>query len=201
MLRPRFASGIAADCGMLPRMCQGPDRAVPPPSSIAALIAEHYVELRALAAVRARREGRVATPTSLVNETSIRLLHQDKVPEGKERFMALASLLLTRVVLDSARARKAAKRGSGARPEQVSDISDDGIDDRVRDDVGEAVRAMARLGELMPRKAEALSLHLLCEMPISRVAEALGVSVPTAERDIRFAKAWIADQVNRGATQ
>jgi RNA polymerase sigma factor (sigma-70 family) len=45
------------------------------------------------------------------------------------------------------------------------------------------------------RKADAIRLRYLLELPVEEVAETLGMSVDTVQRDIRFALAWLADRL------
>lgn len=57
----------------------------------------------------------------------------------------------------------------------------------------ESVRvAIGELHATDPRKAEVVTLHLWRGLPLPQVAERLGVSLPTVERDWRGAKAWLA---------
>ena len=73
----------------------------------------------------------------------------------------------------------------GANP--LSIVADCAVSDRLR--------AGAELAEREPRRAEAISLHTIGGMTVPMVAELLGVSVATVERDLALARAWLASQM------
>lgn len=163
------------------------------------LVARYYEDLRAIAASkRLRLNFREASPTSIVSGATVRMLGQRSLPQSKDHFLALATTIMSRYVLDELRKRRSMKRdgsAAGPRPHECQDWR--GSDAPA---TGEAtMHAMARMSEIYPRQAEALSLHAMCNVPMSKVAELLGVSVPTAERDVRFARAWIIAQRREGS--
>ena len=54
--------------------------------------------------------------------------------------------------------------------------------------------ALDRLAELNGRQAQVVTLRYFGGLTVPEVAEALGVSVGTVERDWRIARAWLSDQ-------
>jgi RNA polymerase sigma factor (TIGR02999 family) len=81
-----------------------------------ALVPLVYSELRRLARRQMRGEGRPHTlaPTGLVHEAYLRLFDQrDATWENRAHFFAVAAQMMRRVLVDQARARRAAKRGGG----------------------------------------------------------------------------------------
>ena len=56
-----------------------------------------------------------------------------------------------------------------------------------------AIAVIEALHERYPRKAEVVTLHILAGRSMPDVAKMIGVSLPTAERDWKFAKAWMRD--------
>lgn len=52
--------------------------------------------------------------------------------------------------------------------------------------------ALNRLAELDPRQARMVECRFFGGLTDSEIAEALGVSVPTVQRDWRAARAWLA---------
>ena len=64
-----------------------------------------------------------------------------------------------------------------------------------RSDGLQAVDVIEALHERYPRKAEVVTLRVLAGRSMPEIAKTIGVSLPTAERDWKFAKAWIRNHV------
>ena len=62
----------------------------------------------------------------------------------------------------------------------------------------EAVAVIQALDEQHPRKAEVVTLRVLAGRSMPDIARMIGVSLPTAERDWKFAKAWIRNYLAGG---
>src|SRR5262245_14432528 len=87
-----------------------------------------YDELRRLAAQRMAREkpGQTLTATALVHEAYLRLVpNTGGSPNwnGRGHFFAAAAEAMRRILVDRARARQAAKRGGGAAPLPLDEVS------------------------------------------------------------------------------
>ncbi len=158
-----------------------------------------YSDLRRLAAFHiGKRYGSNAgaltlQPTALVNETYIRLLRQQVGYENRKHFLAIATRVMLRVLIDYQRARAADKRGGG----QVR-VTLTGIQDR-KSDIAAAVAdledALEKLESLDDRKADVVRLRAIWGMPMNEIAETMEVSIATVERDWRFAKHWLAEEL------
>ena len=77
------------------------------------LMAVLYRELHQRAAARLRRErdGHTLQPTALVNEAYLRLVDQKRSAwQNRAHFLAVASEMMRRILVDHARRRKMAKR-------------------------------------------------------------------------------------------
>jgi RNA polymerase sigma factor (TIGR02999 family) len=162
-----------------------------------------YAELRRQARVALRREadGHTLQPTALVHEAWLRLGDQhDARWESRTQFFAIAAQTMRRVLLDHARARRAAKRGGGgvqvtlggahegraaggARADDESSL--DAVDVIALDD------ALARLAELDPQKARLVDLRYFAGLSIPEAAEVLGVSTATVGREWAVARMWL----------
>ena len=160
-------------------------------AALEALLPRVYDALREIAAARLRsRDGHLLQPTALVHEALLRLL--GGVPDWRDRahFLAVASLRMRAVLVDHARAQAAAKRGGAAEALTLSALDEqpaaaDGID------VLALHAALERLSGHDERAARIVEMTYFGGMERSEVAEALGLSVPTVDRDLRFAKAWL----------
>jgi RNA polymerase sigma factor (TIGR02999 family) len=148
-----------------------------------------YDELRRLAAGQMARErpGHTLDATALVHEAWIRLAGGQPFASRSHFFRASAEAM-RRILVDHARARNADKRGGNwARV----DLADWHQITQTPEHVLALDEALQRLAASEPRKAELVSLRFFGGMTMPEAAEALGVSVPTAERWWAFARAWL----------
>ena len=158
-----------------------------------------YDELRALAARRLRgeREGHTLQATALVNEAYLRLVGSATPLEGRTHFFALAARMMRRILVDHARARDAAKRGGGAARVSLTEAEifgpAGGASDAV--DVLAIHQAPEALEAHDERKARVMELSVFAGLAQREVAEALSISPATVERDLRFARAWLANRL------
>ena len=88
------------------------------PLALERLIPLVFEDLRQIAGRMFQREsdGHTLQPTALVNEVYLRLMEQRKIHwQNREQFFGVAALMMRRILVDYAKGRQAAKRGSGAR--------------------------------------------------------------------------------------
>lgn len=155
-----------------------------------------YADLHRQALRMMRREsaGHTLQATALVNEAYARLVNS-QAPEWKDRnhFIAVASTVMRRVLVDHARARNSAKRGGPVKPLSL----DVGLPLSVEHDpdVLALDRALDKLAALDPRQAKVVTLRFFGGMTVSEVAEVLGVSKRTVEGEWTMAKAWLRQQM------
>ena len=182
------------------------DPEFPIPASISMMVADQYGALRALAerqvmAERARTGQQTISPTSLLGETFRRLVQQETKIANPDHLAAIATMLFVRIIADRRRRRLTIKRGGGAkqRPlgEEVaqSDARSPAEQSTHMSDVDVLHDKLAELAQISPRRAEALSLHMIGGITIPNVAKLLNVSVATVERDLALARAWLAAQM------
>ena len=178
----------------------------PIPVSISMLVADQYGALRALAerqvtAERARNGQQTISPTSLLGETFRRLVQQETKIANSDHLAAIATMLFVRIIADRRRRRLTIKRGKGAKQlplgEAVaqSDARTPAEESAHMSDVDVLHDKLAELAQISPRRAEALSLHMIGGITIPNVAKLLNVSVATVERDLALARAWLAAQM------
>ena len=152
-----------------------------------------YDRLRELAH---RRLGRAPienslNTTELVHEAYIRLVDAPRVDlPDRAHFLALASEIMRNLLVDRARARLAAKRGGGVRPldlEAFEWVSDENLET-----LAELDDALKRLEGLSPRQSQLLQHRYFGGLTLEESASAIGVSLATAKRELRLARAWLA---------
>lgn len=149
-------------------------------------------ELRRIAANRLRRDrpNHTLQPTALVNEAYLRLVDLRRMRwQNREQFFAIAARLMRRVLVDSARAAGARKRG-GADARVTFDEALVPIAQRSNDvfAVDEALRSLAAHDA---RKARVVELRFFGGLTAEEIARVIGVSSDTVLRDWAFAKAWL----------
>lgn len=159
------------------------------------LLEEVYDALRGMASSRiGRGHAHTLQPTALVNEALMRLLGAEVAWQDRAHFFALAALKMRAVLVDHARARAAEKRGGDAAVLTLSHAERE-AGTTAEYDVLALHQALERLGEQDERCARVLEMAYFGGMERDEIACALGVSVPTVDRDLRFAKAWLNKQL------
>lgn len=157
-----------------------------------------YDELRRLAAHYMKRERREHTlqATALVNEAYLRLIDVRVSWQDRAHFFAVAARLMRRLLVDHARSHRRVKRDSGAERVSLDDAVQITTEQKL--DVLAVDEALTRFATFDPRKAEMVELHFFGGLTNEEVAEALGVSRATVQRELRLAKAWLNYEL-RGA--
>lgn len=154
-----------------------------------------YSNLKRMAHVRLRSErpDHTLNTTGLVHEAYLKLIDIDQVRyQSRGHFFAMASKLMRRILVDYAVARKAQKRGGGVQRESLDE--ERLIPDEHTDTLLELHDALTKLEADHPRSAEAVQHRYFGGLTSEEAAEAMGVSLRTVERDLRFARAWLSKE-------
>lgn len=165
-------------------------------ASLAELMPLVYDELRRLAANYLRRErpGQTLQATALVHEVYLRLLADSHVSwQTRAHFFGIAARSMRQILIERARARRAAKRGGGGvkvsfDPGLIA-APEDSVDLEALDD------ALTRLAALDQELARVVEVRFFGGLSIDETAEALGVSPATVKRRWTVAKAWLAREL------
>jgi len=143
-----------------------------------------YEELRAIAhrQLAARWRGGTLQTTGLVHEAYLKLVDQSRA-EWRDRahFLALAAVAMRHVLVDRAKARLALKRGEGRAPIELNEAVV-GVDDQA-DVLLQIEDALTRLAEVEPRLARVVECRFFGGLTEEEIAEALGITVRTVQRD------------------
>jgi RNA polymerase sigma factor (TIGR02999 family) len=155
-----------------------------------------YDELRRRAAAYLRRErrGHTLRPTDLVHEAYLRLCDQNAGFKNREQFFGVASSLMRRILVDHARARGAAKRGGGLRVTLAEGIATSADSP----DLLELDVALDELAALDERQVRLVELRFFGGLTADAAAQALGISLATANREWAHAKAWLFRRLKSG---
>lgn len=154
-----------------------------------------YDELRRLAGglMRGERSDHTLQATALIHEAWLRLAGADLSVQDRHHFVSLAARVMRRVLVDHARARKREKRGGDAVRVTLEEVAAVVPDSAAR--LLEIDDALERLKTLDERKYRALELSLFGGLTQPEIAQALEVSLPTVERDLRTGRAWLRTEL------
>lgn len=168
-------------------------------SALDRLMPEVYPELRAMAARQLSRERQgTIQATVLVHDLYLRLLRQERASFVNRRaFFGFASAAMRHIIIDHARAQKSQKRG--ARRVRVPLSDDLQFVDAAHEDILDVDQALTELAAFDPRKAELVQLCAFLGCGRTEAADLLGISLATAKRDFRMARAWLAQRLQREA--
>ncbi len=156
-----------------------------------------YDELRALASSRLAREGQHQSlqTTELVHEAYLRLVGLDQKWEGRAHFFGAAAEAMRHVLVDRARRKRRIKHGgnhkrielhdsameAGSSPAEILVVND----------------LFDRLVEKHPTEAELAKLRYFGGFNLTEAAAALDISVGSAHKYWKFARAWLYREYNK----
>jgi RNA polymerase sigma factor (TIGR02999 family) len=163
------------------------------PRASADLLPLVYEQLRAMAGRHMYRErpDHTLQATALVHEAYVRLVDgaAQKHWESRWQFFAAAAEAMRRILVDRARARARLKRGGRAQRVEL-----ESLELTVHDPPDELLaldEALAELAREHPEKARLVNLRYFAGLTHAEAAEALGISVSTADRHWAYARAWL----------
>jgi RNA polymerase sigma factor (TIGR02999 family) len=166
-------------------------------SALDRLVPLVHDELRQLARRYMRRERADHTlqTTALVNEAYLRMIGAGQVDwQGRAHFFAIAARVMRRILVDSARRRRAPQRGGA--------VSHMPLDEALipatarQPDLVALDDALQKLESKYPRKSRVVELRYFGGMKLEEAAAVLGVSRDTVKRDWRFAKMWLLRELD-----
>jgi RNA polymerase sigma factor (TIGR02999 family) len=154
-----------------------------------------YEELRRLARQKMGQEraGHTLQATALVHEAYVRLVAGNTARnwQGRWHFFAAAAEAMRRILVDQARRRGRAKRG-GRDARQRIDLEK--LELTVNEPPQELLavdEGLTKLAEQHPEKAQLVKLRYFAGLSIEEAAEAMNISVATANRHWAYARAWL----------
>lgn len=157
------------------------------------LVERVYPELRRIAArhLRSERPGHTLQPTALVNEAYLRLAKQQPGKHWQDRthFFAVAARVVRAVLIDHARARRAAKRGAGVVAVELTLDNASAASKPV--DVLDLDAAMHALEAIDAEQVRIVELRYFAGLSIDETAATLGTSASTVKRGWLAAKTYI----------
>jgi RNA polymerase sigma factor (TIGR02999 family) len=161
-------------------------------SSVNDLLPLVYDELKKMASNYLRRERRDHTlqPTALVHEAYLKLIDQTRVNwQNRAHFFGVSAQLMRRILVDHAREYKAEKRFGGLEKLQLDENIDKAFE--LGGEIVALDEALESLAEIDPPMAKLVELRYFGGLTFEEAAEVLGVSVITAKRHWKLARAWL----------
>ena len=155
-----------------------------------------YEELRALARARMAREGAGHTiqATALVHEAFIRLIGDtDPAWNGRGHFFGAAAQAMRRILVEQARRKGRLKHGGGR--DRVAFEENFAVDAPPTDDVLAVDDAVRKLETRDSRKGRIVNLRYFAGFSAEETAQAMGLSLGTIEREWRFIKVWLREEL------
>ena len=160
------------------------------------LFSQAYGELRRIASQQRRRVGEPATlnTTALVHEVYLKL-SPSSLKQGFDRahFLALTARAMRQVLIDHARSRVCLKRGGEIVFTQADENQHDASGDMA--DMLALDQSLSELAELDARAGQVVEWHVFGGLSIEEIAALQGLTVRTAYRDWRRARAFLVQRL------
>jgi len=157
-----------------------------------------YDELRKLAAVKLAHEkpGQTLQATALVHDAYVRLVDVERAQQWNSRghFFAAAAEAMRRILVDQARRRNSAKRGGGMAEEELRESAITAP--RPTEELLAVNDLLDRLFEIDPVAANLVKLRFYVGLNMSEAAEALGISVRSAQDVWAYARSWLHQKLD-----
>lgn len=161
-----------------------------------------YAELRRLALARLAKTppGNTLQPTALVHEAYLRLIGgEDPGWNSRGHFFAAAAQAMREILVEQARRKAAPKHGGALRrvPLEGAELATD----PPAEDLLALDEVLARLEAADPLKGKIVALRYFAGLTVEQAAAAVGMSVPTLEREWRCARAFLYTLLTDGDTR
>ncbi len=155
-----------------------------------------YKELRRLARkmLAGKPPGQTLQPTALVHEAYLRIVGKDRKDwDGRRQFFATAARAMQDILVEEARRKAALKRGGGRDrvPLEEDALAVEHSDSRIL----EISDLLEKLEAYDARKADIVRLRFFAGLSVEEAAAVLEISTATAERDLRYIRAWLSREL------
>ena len=137
--------------------------------------------------------GHTLQATALVNEAYLQLVKKDICWQDRAHFFAVAARQMRFILVDHAKAKSRQKRGGHVPHQSISDT--------VANETGSLEdfiyieEILTRLESFDKRAARIFEIKFFAGLSAQEIAEVENISLATVERDLRAAKAWIANEL------
>lgn len=171
-------------------------------AALARLAERVYPELRLMARryIKNERQANTLQTTALVHEVYLRLVDVTKIEwQQRAQFFAMAAQMMRRILVDSARARGADKRGG--RVIKVN-LDEKALLSRAPNRSILALdEALTAFSQVAPRQAKVVELRYFGGLTEEEIVAVLRISPRTVRRDWDLAKAWLLRELSHRIEQ
>jgi len=169
------------------------------PNAARQLLPLVYNELRRLADQKLAQEmpDQTLQSTALVHEAFLRLIGDaaEQRWDSRGHFFAAAAEAMRRILVESARRKKAEKHGGGR---HRVDLDESLLaTPETHEDLVALDEALTKLATTDRQAAELVQLRYFAGLPLPEIAQILGISPRTADRLWSFARAWLHQELER----
>jgi len=164
------------------------------PDAIARISVLIYQDLRSLAAhhLKHERPGNTLEATALVHEVFLRIHSMQHIDwQTRAHFLATVTNVMRHILVDHARRRNLRKQSVEER--QRRNVLH--LNSREVDILGIHV-ALDKMSAAFPRAARVVELRFFGGLDFAETAQVLDVSLSSVERDWRFARVWLQDEIS-----
>lgn len=145
--------------------------------------------------------GHTLQPTALINEAFLKLVDLEQVDwESRKHFYAAASQIMRRVLVDYARKKRSVKRGREAKRVPFEEAIAQPAYGPAAADLVAFDEVLTRLKGIDSRKAQVVEFWFFAGMTVEEIAETLEIGTSTVNRDLEFAKVWLARELGALST-
>jgi len=162
-----------------------------------------YDELRKLAAAKLAQEkpGQTLQATALVHDAYLRLVDVERAVHWDSRghFFAAAAEAMRRILAEKAIRKRRPKHGGGLKRVDLDlacSLADDCTDDLIALD-----EALNKFASIDPHKAKLVKLRFFAGLTMPQAAEAMNISLATAERYWTYARVWLYCELGGNKTE
>ena len=158
-----------------------------------------YDELHRMARryMSSEKPGHTLQATALVNEAYLRLVDASQANwQNRTHFFAVSAQVMRRILVDWARSRQAAKRGSDMPVLELNEAL--AVPMQTGSDLVAVDDALKALALVDARKSQVVELRFFGGLNVEETAAVLKVSQDTVHRDWRLAKSWLRRELARG---
>jgi RNA polymerase sigma factor (TIGR02999 family) len=180
----------------MPQETRADERQPEPFAGSGRWLPEVYEELRSLAAARMTREadGLTLQPTALVHEAWIKLtMRDDRKWNDREHFFRSAALAMRRILVESARRKR--RRSSALQSNLKDEGSLETTAEPPEDRLLRIDETLKKLEQQDPESARVVILKFFGGLTNREVAESLGVTERTVERQWAYARSTMLTMI------
>jgi len=163
-----------------------------------------YRELNkiALGKLRFESKGLTLNATAIVHEAYVNLSSRTDLRsriqwQSRANFMAVASPVMKRLLIDYAESRNALKRGNGVSDHKINDIPP-AIDNERADEILSLDDALTSLAKFDKNGAQMVEYRFFGGLNQKEIAEVMGINERAVRRQWVVAKSWIKRELGEG---